>query len=130
MLARFRWVRDSANPVLPPRPDSTYDCTRCMNPFVVRMGDKYFLYYSGGDAERRQRICLAVAHASRPMEFERHGPVLDPGRQGAFDARWCVLPCVHRFGNKWHLYFSGLEESDMGLQSFPGIGLAVSTDAD
>jgi hypothetical protein len=35
---------------------------------------------------------------------------------------------VHRFGKKWHLYYSGNEGSPLGLQSFPGIGLAVSDD--
>ncbi len=128
-LARFRWVRDAGNPVLPPQPGSAYDSTRCMNPFVVRMGDEYYLYYSGGDTEGRQRLCLAVAPVTRPAEFRRRGPLLDVGRQGMFDARWCVLPCVHRFGDKWHMYYSGHEGTDMGLQSFPGIGLAISSDA-
>lgn len=128
MIAGFRWVRHAANPVLPPEPGSKHDSTRCMNPFVVRIGDEYYLYYSGGDTEGRQRICLAVAHVGRPAEFERHGPVLDLGRQGAFDVSWCVLPCVHRFGDTWHLYYSGHEGTDVGLQSFPGIGLAVSED--
>lgn len=45
-----------------------------------------------------------------------------------FDASWCVLPCVHRVGSRWHLYYSGFEGSDLGLQSFPGIGLAMSDD--
>ncbi|MFC1453793.1 hypothetical protein ACFLQL_01285 [Verrucomicrobiota bacterium] len=128
MLARFKWIRDPSNPVLPPQPGSNYDSTRCMNPFVVLAGNQYRLYYSGGDAQGHQRICLATSDANRPMEFVRHGVILDPGNPGSFDAHWCVLPCLHRFGDKWHLYYSGHEGTDMGLQSFPGIGLAVSTD--
>lgn len=128
MLARFKWVRDGANPILAPQPGSKYDSTRCMNPFALRVGDEYYLYYSGGDAEGHQRICLAIAPASRPLAFERQGPVLDLGRPGAFDSRWCVLPCVRRFGDQWHLYYSGHEGTDLGLQSFPGIGLALSRD--
>ena len=128
MLSQFRWRRSPDNPVLPPRPGSDYDSTRCMNPFVVRAGDEYRLYYSGGDDEGRQRICLATAKLSDPTTFTRHGVVLDTGTEGAFDARWCVLPCVHRMGDQWFLYYSGREGTDLGLQSFPGIGLTVSDD--
>ena len=128
MLAGFRWKRDPGNPVLPPATDSAYESTRCMNPYVVRVGNEYQLYYSGGDAEGNQRICMAIAPVEGPHHFTRHGVILGVGEAGCFDARWCVLPCVHRFGTKWHLYYSGHEGTDLGLQSFPGIGLAVSDD--
>ncbi|MBT3376531.1 MAG: hypothetical protein HN742_29435 [Lentisphaerae bacterium] len=99
-----------------------------MNPFVVRATEGYRLYYSGGDAEGRQRICMATSAPGAPGEFVRHGVILDVGAPGSFDAHWCVLPCVRRFGPTWHLYYSGHEGTDLGLQSFPGIGLAVSDD--
>ncbi|MCD6415196.1 MAG: hypothetical protein J7M08_00680 [Planctomycetes bacterium] len=128
MLAHFMWTRDPANPVLPPAPDSSYESACCMNPFVVRIGDQYRLYYAGGDAEGRHRICLATCSAANPTKFQRRGVILDVGPEGAFDGHWCVLPCVHRFGDGWRLYYSGHEGTDLGLQSFPGIGLAVSED--
>ncbi len=128
MLAHFSWVRDSHNPVIAPDPNSRYESSRCMNPYAVRIGDQYRLYYSGGDAQGRQHICVATAPVGRPTQFERHGAILDPGASGRFDARWCVLPLVYRFGARWHLYYSGHEGTDLGLQSFPGIGLAISDD--
>ena len=128
MLAKFKWKRDPSNPVLPPVPHSTYDSARCMNPFVSRVAEEYRLYYSGGDAEGVQRICLATARIDKPSDFTRHGVILDIGKPEAFDSHWCVLPCVHRFGRTWHLYYSGHDGSDQGLQSFPGIGLAISDD--
>jgi predicted GH43/DUF377 family glycosyl hydrolase len=128
MLARFQWVRDPSNPVLAPRAGSPVDGARCMNPWAVRVGDEYRLYYSGGDGAGRQRICLAVARADRPTVFERRGVVLELGKAGAFDADWCVLPLVQRFGGRWHLYYTGKDGSDRGLQSFRGIGLATSGD--
>ena len=128
MLAAFQWQRDPGNPVLPPLADHPDECTRCMNPYVVRVGDEYRLYYSGGDAHGQQRICLARAPVERPTSFCREGVVLDLGTPGSFDSRWCVLPCVRRFGDAWHLYYSGHEGTDLGLQSFPGIGLALSGD--
>ena len=127
-MVAFNWQRYAGNPVLPPGLESTYDAKRCMNPFVVRVDQQYRLYYSGGDAAGQQRICLATSPLERPNEFTRHGVILDVGTAGCFDAQWCVLPCVYRFGKKWHMYYSGHEGSNLGLQSFPGIGLATSDD--
>lgn len=127
-LAKYKWKRDSNNPILPPNPDSTYDCTRCMNPFVVRKKNEYWLYYAGGDKDRHHRICLAISSLINPVRFTRYGVILDIGKKEKFDGFWCVLPCVHKFGAKWHLYYSGHEGSNLGLQSFPGIGLAISDD--
>ena len=128
MLKKFKWIRDPNNPVLPPCPEDAWESARCMNPFVVRVEDEYRLYYSGGDGEGHQRICLATADVASPTDFTRHGVIVDTGAAGSFNASWCVLPCVHRFAGTRHLYYSGNEGSDLGLQSFPGIGLATSDD--
>lgn len=128
MFKNFAWVRDQNNPILPPQVDLDYDSTRCMNPFVVRVKDEYRLYYSGGDRKGHQRLCLATAPVDDPTNFKRHGVILALGEKGAFDAKWCVLPCVHQIGDRWFMYYSGHEGSDLGLQSFPGIGLAISED--
>ncbi|HNQ35454.1 MAG TPA: hypothetical protein PKN80_05240 [bacterium] len=127
-LARWTWLRNPANPILKPDPESLYDCRSCMNPFVIRVEDQYRVYYSGGDAGGRQRICLATAPVDRPTEFNRRGVVLDLGRKGDFDGKWCVTPLVRRFGDRWHLYYTGNDGGGLGLQSFCGIGLAVSQD--
>ena len=122
----FAWRRDPANPVLPP--SEAYDRGRCMNPFALERDGELWLYYSGAGDDGRQKICLATAPLDAPTALERRGVVLDNGAPGAFDAHWCVLPCVHRIGGRWHLYYSGHEGSALGLQSFPGIGLATSDD--
>jgi len=127
-LSTLRWVRDPRNPILPPNPDSAYDSTCCMNPWVVRAGDELRLYYAGGDREGRRRICLATAPVAEPTRFTRHGPIVDNGKPGSFNAHWCVLPNVIQVNGKWRLYFSGHEGTNHGLQSFPGIGLAISDD--
>jgi predicted GH43/DUF377 family glycosyl hydrolase len=124
----IQWHRDPANPILPPVPSSSYDSTRCMNPWAIRFGDELRLYYSGGDNDGHQRICLATATVDRPTEFTRHGVILDLGQPGNFDSKWCVLPLVRKFGDQWHLYYSGRDDSSTGLQSFWGIGLATSED--
>lgn len=123
-----QWQRDSRNPVLPPGPNE-FDATACMNPFAVRQGDEYFLFYAGGTKEGGRRICLATCPVSDVGHWTRLGPLFELGGPGSFDAYWAVLPCVHRIGDKWHLYFTGRNpELSAGLQSFTGIGLATSAD--
>ena len=128
-LAKFNWQRDPNNPILPPGLAGTYDCRGCMNPFVLRVGSEYRLYYSGVDADGYHRICLATAPVAEATSFTRHGVVLDVGGADDFDGRWCVVPLVHRFGDTWHLYYTGRHRrTGLGLQSFTGIGLATSSD--
>lgn len=127
-LARYNWVRDPNNPVLPPIASLKNECTCCMNPYVVRADSNYRLFYAGADKDGHRRICMATAPVNDPTCWTRYGIVMDLGEQGKFDASWCVLPLVHRFRHRWHLYWSGFEGSNRGLQSFPGIGLAFSDD--
>ncbi|MDA1016190.1 MAG: hypothetical protein O3A00_17255 [Planctomycetota bacterium] len=123
------WQRDAKNPVLPPGQPGSADAKRCMNPWVVRVGEQYQLYYSGGDASGRQRICLATANVADPSQWSRQGPLFEVGQPGAFDAKWCVLPhVVQASKTRRHLYYTGNAGRGSGLSAFPGIGLAVSSD--
>jgi len=150
LRAKVRWVREPRNPVLPPGPRGSFDSKRCMNPWAMRVGDEVHLYYSGGDSKGVQRICLATAAwkaaSSLPAsgklgqawraaatsdltKWTRHGPVLDVGPPGSFDAKWCVLPHVVQVApDRWHLYYTANCGKGSGLSAFPGIGLAVSDD--
>jgi predicted GH43/DUF377 family glycosyl hydrolase len=123
-----QWKRDPRNPILPPG-GGPFDAKRCMNPFVVTQEEMYYLFYGGSDAKGRHCICLATCPRSDVTAWQRHGPVIEPGKKGAFDELWTVLPCVHRIGAKWHLYYTGRStDSGAGLQGFRGIGLATSDD--
>ncbi len=122
------WQRDARNPVLPPS-KSGFDMGCCMNPFALRQGDEYWLYYAGADKQGHRRICLATAPVGDLTNWTRHGPLFDVGGKGSFDESWCVLPCVHRIGDRWHLYYTGRSaQTGVGLQGFWGMGLAVSDD--
>lgn len=123
------WVRDARNPVLPPQPGSDYDCGGCMNPWVVREGEQYYLYYGGWGADRHRRVCLATASEHQVDDWQRHGPVMDVGEHGEFDGDWCVLPHVVKLENReWRLYYTGNSGIGVSLDRFPGLGLAFSED--
>ncbi len=124
---RVTWTRDKRNPILPPRSMGHFDSTRCMNPYVTRIGDQYHLYYSGGDDRGVQRIGRATASVNDISKWTRHDPLFETGKPGSFDARWCVLPHVVKFAkDRWHLYYTGNAGRGTGLSAFPGIGLATS----
>lgn len=129
---RFTWQRDPANPVLPPRPDSTFDSHSCMNPWARRDADGgWRLFYAGGDSEGRRHICVATCPDDGRWRWHRRGPLLEPGVPGAFDDHWCVLPHVVRIDEKrWHLYYSGRARDGQSLGSFRGLGLAISDDGE
>src|SRR5262249_14684287 len=81
------------------------------------------------DAQGRRRICLATAAVDDLTAWTRHGPLFELGGKGAFDELWCVVPCVHRVGGRWHLYYTGRSaDRGTGREPFRGIGLAVSDD--
>lgn len=121
------WVRDARNPILPPR-TGEFDATRCMNPWVIRSGDEYHVYYAGGDSAGRHRIGVASSDVGDLGNWRRTGPLFENGPTGSFDARWCVLPHVVRVRDQWHLYYTGNAGQGSGLSAFPGIGLATSDD--
>ncbi len=123
------WMREPSNPVLPLGAPDSFDAICCMNPFILRMGDDYYLYYAGGDNQGTRRICLATAPVQNPTQWHRHGPLFDVGAPGTFDARWCVLPHVVQFTpDRWHLYYTANSGVGQGLSAFPGIGVAISAD--
>ena len=125
----YRWTRHPDNPILPPRPAGSPDSTRCMNPWVIRKGNRYHLYYAGGDNLGTHRISLATASINDIDKWDRKGPILDTGQPGSFDARWTVLPHVIQVSpSKLHLYYTGNSGKGAGLSAFPGLGLATSTD--
>lgn len=121
------WEKHPGNPVLPPG-GGPFDAGCCMNPFACRQGDEYWLFYSGADRDGGRRICLAVAPVADVTRWRRLGPLFERGGTDAFDGLWAVLPCVHRIGGRWHLYYTGRSTRSGGLQSFWGMGLAVSDD--
>lgn len=81
-------------PILPPIRNSTFDSTVCMNPYVIKVGAEWRLYYAGADTNGTHRICLATSPvtptgAALPQvdaNWTRHGVILGTGVEGSFNS--------------------------------------------
>jgi len=124
------FLRHPQNPVLPLGREGSFDATSNMNPCVIRRDDEYWLFYAGGCPDGKRRICIAKTKVAGDLtQWEKVGPILQPGPPGSFDARWTVLPHVVEITpGQWHLYYTANCGVGKGLAAFPGIGLATSDD--
>lgn len=123
-----RWERSAENPIFVP--ESMFDRRGAQAPYVVEHDGLWWMFYAGIGDDGVQRICLATARPEKPREWNRIGPILPNGAAGSFDEQSATYPRIHRFSDRWHLYYSGRSRR-RGAQHFSeyyGIGLAQSFD--
>jgi sucrose-6-phosphate hydrolase SacC (GH32 family) len=102
-LAR-NW-RKEARPVLEPGPYMSWDEYGIADPYVIRIGEWYYLYFLGEDRAWRQRIGVARSRDGIQWEKLRSNPVLEVGAPGAFDENGLGEPAVWQAaGSYWMLY--------------------------
>ncbi len=119
------WVRSPLNPILPngPRGSATYpssnplhalspttpdarDSRFASNPYVVRNGSQFAMFYFGFGYQRPGRACEMLALGSDPLHFTKVSEVLiDTGAPGTIDETFAHKPSVlyHR-GMLYHFY--------------------------
>ena len=77
------------------------------DPYVIRAGSRYYMFYLGMDRARRQRLGVAASDDGVSWYKLRNNPILELGDYGAFDANgtwraggvgfaWILLDAVHR----------------------------------
>ncbi len=100
-----KWVRDRA-PVLPVGPYGSWDERGVADPYVIRAGESYYMFYLGMDRARRQR--LGVAESSRRRRVVQAARQSDSGtgrirgvrcewtgRAGGLDRARILLDALH-----------------------------------
>ncbi|MGH9672833.1 MAG: hypothetical protein ACRD44_06590, partial [Bryobacteraceae bacterium] len=96
-LARSRdgraWRRHGSA-VLDTGPRGSWDERAAADPYVIRTGDYFYLYYLGEDRARRQRLGVARSGDGVRWEKLRTNPVLEPGEAGSFDEAGLGEPAV------------------------------------
>ena len=116
-----RWQRHGP-PVLEPGPETAWDEAGVADPYVVRCGSIYYLYYLGQNRRGVQRIGVARSAAGVHWQKYMGNPVLDLGPPGAFDERGLGEPAVFRAGEEFYMIYTGRnarEERRLGVARSP-----------
>jgi len=99
-----QWRRQGA-PVLSAGPRGSWDERGVADPYVIRAGRGYYMFYLGMDRARRQRLGVAVSDDGVAWFKLRRNPILELGAYGAFDGNGLGEPAVWQArGYYWMLY--------------------------
>lgn len=113
-----RHWRKARFPVMDYGPRGSWDERGLADPYVVRTGRYFYLFYLGEDRARRQRLGLARSLDGEHWERLRSNPILDLGKYGAFDEMGLGEPAVWiAHGYYWMLYTGrdALENRRLGM---------------
>ncbi len=125
-LARSRnghqWMRNGA-PVLTRGPYGSWDERGIGDPYVIRAGRGYYMFYLGMDRARRQSLGVAASDDGVSWYKLRGNPILEPGAYGAFDANGVGEPAVWTSRGYYWMLFTGRDGGEMRR-----LGLARSRD--
>jgi Glycosyl hydrolases family 32 N-terminal domain len=110
-------------PVLQPGPYMSWDEYGVADPYVIRIGKTFYMYYLGEDRAARQRIGVARSEDGLHWQKLTANPVLEIGAPGAIDENGLGEPAVwQQRGYYWMLY------TGRGAGEVRRLGLARSTD--
>ncbi len=99
-----RWQKQPA-PVLETGPRGSWDERGVADPYVIRAGGAFYLFYLGQDRARRQRLGVARSGDGLNWVKLRSNPVLELGDAGSFDENGLGEPAVFlSHGWYWMLY--------------------------
>jgi predicted GH43/DUF377 family glycosyl hydrolase len=116
------WKKDRT-PVLEPGPYMSWDEYGVADPYVIQVGEWFYMYYLGEDRAWRQRIGVARSHNGSEWQKLRTNPILEVGEPGSFDEHGLGEPAVwESAGFYWMLY------TGRGAGEVRKLGMARSTD--
>jgi predicted GH43/DUF377 family glycosyl hydrolase len=125
-LARSRdgrnWTRHGQS-VLPLGPRGSFDERDVADPYVMRAGGIFYMFYLGQDRARRQSLGIARSADGVTWEKLRANPILEPGAPGAFDENGLGEPAVWTSGGQWWMLYTGRDKGERRR-----LGLAHSAD--
>jgi predicted GH43/DUF377 family glycosyl hydrolase len=125
-LARSRnghqWVKNGP-PVLPVGPYESWDERGVADPYVIRAGGRYYMFYLGMDRARRQRLGVAMSDDGVSWRKLRGNPILELGEYGAFDEKGLGEPAVWASRGYYWMLYTGRDHNEVRR-----MGLARSLD--
>ena len=125
-LARSRnghqWTRNDT-PVLTAGPYGSWDERGVADPYLIRAGQNYYMYYLGMDRAARQRLGVAISRDGVSWYKLRSNPILELGDYGAFDSNGLGEPAVWTARGYYWMLYTGRDRNEMRR-----LGLARSRD--
>ncbi len=127
-LARSRdgrtWTK-APGPVLPLGPRGSFDERAMADPYVIRAGGAFYLFYLGHDRALPPRQRLGIARSADGVTWEklRSSPILELGEPNTFDESGLGEPAVWTSGGAWWMLYTGRDRFEHRR-----IGLARSAD--
>jgi predicted GH43/DUF377 family glycosyl hydrolase len=100
------WTRYTGNPILRNGPHDSRDARFASNPYVVRNGHEYAMFYFGFGYQRPGRACEMIATGPDPLHFTKSPEILiDTGAPGTIDETFAHKPSViFHDGALYHFY--------------------------
>lgn len=111
--------------VLDVGPRGSWDGLWTNDPYVLRIGELYSLWYSGFDG-KHLRIGLATSKDGITWAKYSNNPVLDLGAMGSWDSHSIYNPTVLKVEDRYYMWYSGVSLEDK--KWIVKIGLAISDD--
>jgi predicted GH43/DUF377 family glycosyl hydrolase len=114
--------RKHPGPVLTTGPNGSFDERGVADPYVIRSGGRFYLFYLGADRARRQRLGLARSSDGITWEKLRSNPLLELGPPGAFDEIGLGEPAVWSSAGSYWMLYTGRDRGEhrrLGLAKSP-----------
>lgn len=107
-----QWERQGP-PVLPPGPRGAWDERGVADPYVIRIGTSYYMFYLGQDRARRQRLGVARSDDGVTWFKLQRNPVLELGAYGAFDENGLGEPAVWASNGYYWMLYTGRDRGEV-----------------
>ncbi len=125
-LARSRnghqWSKNGP-PVLSAGPYGSWDERGVADPYAIRAGGGYYMFYLGQDRARRQRLGVARSDDGVSWYKLRGNPILELGEYGTFDADGLGEPALWTARGYYWMLYTGRDRNEVRR-----LGLARSRD--
>jgi hypothetical protein len=100
------WTRYADNPIVPHGPPGAPDEQFAANPYVVRHGDTWGMYYYGLGRDLKARVLFASS--PDPFHFVKSNtPITDLGPPGSVDDTRALKPSVISWGGDLYVFYIG-----------------------
>lgn len=106
------WQRQGT-PVLGPGPRGAWDERGVADPYVIRAGGNYYMFYLGQDRARRQRLGVARSGDGVTWCKLRSNPILELGEYGAFDENGLGEPAVWSADGSYWMLYTGRDRNEI-----------------